>query len=78
MGLEHSGPSETGGGAGGPQPPNNLLKFGDFVSKAVKAKAIGMKIQTRTYSRELPESIKNAIFDVIQVLNFKIFMEDSH
>ena len=35
-----------------------------------------MKIQTRIYSRKLPESIKNAIpFDVIQVKNFKIFRE---
>ena len=35
-----------------------------------------MKIQTRIYSRKLPESIQNAIsFDIIQVKNFKTFME---
>ena len=36
-----------------------------------------MKIQTRIYSRKLPESIQNAIsFDVIQFKNFKLFMEN--
>ena len=40
------------------------------------AKLVGMKIKTRMYSRKLPESIKNAIsFDVIQLKNFKIFLE---
>ena len=35
-----------------------------------------MKSQTRIYSRKLPESIKNAIsLDVMQVKNFKVFME---
>ena len=35
-----------------------------------------MKIQTRIYSRRLPESIQNAIsLDIIQVKNFKTFME---
>ena len=37
---------------------------------------MGMKIQTRIYSRKLPESIKNGIsLDVIQEKNFKIVME---
>ena len=36
------------------------------MKKAVKAKVVGMKIQTLIYSRKLPESIENAIsFDVI-------------
>ena len=35
-----------------------------------------MKIQTRIYSRKLPESIQNAIsFDAIQFKHFKLFME---
>ena len=38
---------------------NNLLKFVDFVNeKDVKAKVVGMKIQTRISLRMLPESIK--------------------
>ena len=46
------------------------------MKKAVKAKVVRMKIQTRIYWKKLPESIQNAIsFDVIQVKNFKIFME---
>ena len=45
------------------------------MKKDVKAKVVGMKIQTRIYSRKLSESIKNAVFDVVQVKNFKIFME---
>ena len=50
-----------GGGLGRLQPPSNLLKFVDFVSeKAVKAKVVRIKIQTRIYSRKLPESIQNA------------------
>ena len=58
-------------------PPINCRSLLIFkVKKAVKAKVIGMKIQTRIYSRKLPESIKNAIsFDVTQVKNFNIFME---
>ena len=65
------------GGAGGLQPPNNLLKIADFVNeKAVKAKVVRTKIQICICSKKLPESIKNAIsFDVIQVTKFKIFME---
>ena len=71
------GHRKRGGGGGWGRPPNSLLKFVDFVVKrAVKATIVGMKIQTRIYSRKLPESIKNAIsFDVIEVKNFKIFME---
>ena len=43
--------------------PNNLLKLVDLVSgKAVKAKVVGMTIQTHTHSKKLPKSIKNAIF----------------
>ena len=57
------------GGAGGLQPPNNLLKFVDFVrKKAVIDKVVGMKIQTRIYSTKIPASIKSAIsFDVIEI-----------
>ena len=66
------------GGASAP-PPYNLLKFVAFVSeKDCKSQDRRMKIQTRIYSRKLPESIQNAMsFDVIQVKNFKIFMERS-
>ena len=71
--------SEEGGGAGGLQPPNNLLRFVDFEGKtAVKAKVVGMKIGTQLirHSRKLPESIKNGIsFDVIQLQNFNFFLE---
>ena len=46
------------------------------MKKAVKAKAVRMKIRTCIYSRKLPESIKNMIsFDVIQFKNFKAFLE---
>ena len=39
-------------GAGGFNPPNNLLKFVDFVSeKAVIPKVLGMKIETRQERR---------------------------
>ena len=57
------------GGAAGLQPPNYLLKCVDFVSeKGCKVKVVRMKIQTRIYSRKLPESIKIGIsFDVILV-----------
>ena len=68
----------VGSGCGwGDLSPNNLLKFVDLQrEKAVKAKVVGMTIQTRIYSRKLPESIKNAIsFDVIQVQDFTILME---
>ena len=65
-------------GAGGASPPpNNLLKFVDFVSeKAVKAKVVRINIQTRIYSRKLPESIQNAtLLIIMQVENFKIFVQ---
>ena len=40
------------------------------------AKVVGMKIQTHTCSRKLPESIKSAMsFDTIQLKNFEIFLE---
>ena len=61
--------------------PNNLLKFVDFVSeKAVLAKVVGMKIQTRIYSTKIPESIKNAIsVDVIEKSKISKFLwKDSH
>ena len=46
------------------------------MKKAAKAKVVRMTIQTRIYSRKLPESIQNAIsFDVIQFKHFKLFME---
>ena len=46
------------------------------VKRYVNAKVVRMKIQTRIYSRKLPEYIQNAIsLDVIQVKNFKILME---
>ena len=65
------------GGAWGPQPPNNLLKFADFVSYiGCKSQGRIKKIQVCIYSRKLPESITNAIsFDVIQVKKFKVFMK---
>ena len=78
MSRRSAGPSEAGGGGGlgGFRPPNNLLKFANFVSeKGCKAKVVRKKIQTCMYSWKLPESIKNAIsFDVIQVKKIKIFM----
>ena len=57
------------GGAAGLPPPNYLLKCVDFVSeKGCKVKVLRMEIQTRIYSRKLPESIKIGIsFDVILV-----------
>ena len=76
-----SRPTESWG-LGGPQPPNKLLKFVDFVSEK------GCKSQGRRnedsnsyciYSRKLPESIRNAIsFGVIQVKNSKFSWKDSH
>ena len=46
------------------------------VEKAVRTKVVRTKIQICIYSRKLSESIKNAIsFDVIQVKEFKIFIE---
>ena len=40
MYLCEAGPSEAGGGLGGFSPPNNLLKFVDFVSeKGCKSQA---------------------------------------
>ena len=43
------------------------------MKKALKANLVRIKIQTRTYSRKLPESIQT--FDVMQVENCKIFVE---
>ena len=75
--FDVSGPSEASGGLGGFGPPivcGSLLIL--KVKKAVKAKVVGTKIQTRIYWRKLPESIKNPMsFDVIQVEIFKIFRE---
>ena len=69
------GPSEARG-AGGLQPPNNLLKFVDFVSeKAVKAKVVRIKIQTRISSRKLPESIQNATLLMTCKSKFQNFRE---
>ena len=65
------------GGWGGFSPPIICLSLLILkVEKAVRAKVVRTKIQICTYSRKLPESIKNAIsFDVIQVKEFKIFIE---
>ena len=62
-------PVGSGGAAGLQPPPNYLLKCVDFVSeKGCKVKVVRVKIQTRIYSRKLPESIKIGIsFDVILV-----------
>ena len=46
------------------------------MKRAIKAKVVGLKILTHTYSRKLPESIKNTIsFDVIRVKILENFRE---
>ena len=64
-------------GAGGFSPPNNLLKFVDFVSeKGCKSQGRKNEDSNSYIFEKLPESIQNAIsFDVIQVNNFNIFIE---
>ena len=67
---------KRGGGAGGLHPPNNLLKFVDFVSeKAVKAKVVRIKIQTRIYNIEEIDPKCNT-FDVMQVEISKFSWKD--
>ena len=68
-----------GGGLGGFSSPIICLSLLILkMKKAVKAKVVRTKIQICIYSRKLPESIKNSIsFDVIQVKEFKIFIERS-
>ena len=71
-----AGPSEAGG-LGGFRPPNNLLKFVDFVSEK-GCKSQGRKNEdSNSYifeeaTRIYPEC---NVFAVIQFKNFKLFME---
>ena len=72
-----TGPSEAGGGAGGLHPPNNLLKFVGFFSEK-GCESQGRKNQdSNWYIFEKATRIypKCNTFDVMQVENFKIFVE---
>ena len=65
------------GGWGGFSPPNNLLKFIDFVSEKDCKSHDRRNEDSNSYILEEATRIyqKCSIFDVIQVKNFKIFLE---
>ena len=65
------------GGAGGIQPPNNSLKFADFVSEmSCKIECPGNELLNSNIFKEGTRIYQNAIsFDIIQLKNFKIFLE---
>ena len=66
QGHRYPGPSEAGGGWGASAPPNNLLKFVDFVSEKGCKSQGGRNEDSNSYIFE--EAIKNAIsFVVMQV-----------
>ena len=68
---------KRGGGWGGFSPPNNLLKFIDFVSEKDCKSHDRRNEDSNSYILEEATRIyqKCSIFDVIQVKNFKIFLE---
>ena len=70
-----------GGGAGGSfSPPNDLLKFVDFVSeKGCKSQGRKNEDSNSYIFEESTRIYPNAIsFDVIQVKNFKFSWKDPH
>ena len=70
-------PVGSGGGAGGLQPPNTLLKFFDFLSEKGCKSQGGRNEDSNSYIFEEATRIFQIcnVFDVMQVKNFKIFME---